>query len=311
MLKMYVNAAHTDWDTYLPRLLWAYRTAHQETLGDTPFFCMYGRDPIQPLHLAFVNQEPLWRSDELPQWRRKQSAWFMATRKLVEAQLLRGQNRDAAAKDGQRKVDYQPSDSVWVYQYFHKTRNPEDLRVNKFAYHWHGPYRIFAKQGDNTYRIYLPTHPDRVVPINVDRLKLFRGHWTRPFNDEIPEGYADPSEPSATQQATDDTILDEALLPTDSLIERIDFTDGDVAYSNASTPVLAIIDKRNEPPREVEYLVQHADGKSYWTPRSKLGDYTSFVTEYEDRRRRLNDLPVLRRSPRVSAMDSEAVVQEY
>ncbi|KAH9103881.1 hypothetical protein AeMF1_019899, partial [Aphanomyces euteiches] len=36
MMKIYVNDHHTDWDTYLPRLLFAYRTAHHETLGDSP-----------------------------------------------------------------------------------------------------------------------------------------------------------------------------------------------------------------------------------------------------------------------------------
>ncbi|KAH9078578.1 hypothetical protein Ae201684P_019659 [Aphanomyces euteiches] len=111
MLKMYVNSVQTDWDLYLPRLLWAYRTAYHETLGDTPYFCLFGRDPISLLHLTFLNQDPPWRSNDLPQWRRQQSSWFLATRRLVESQLIKGQNRDQRTSR-QRPIEFQPANSV-------------------------------------------------------------------------------------------------------------------------------------------------------------------------------------------------------
>ncbi|KAF0728981.1 hypothetical protein Ae201684P_003535 [Aphanomyces euteiches] len=186
MLKMYVNSVQTNWDLYLPRLLWAYRTAYHETLGDTPYFCLFGRDPISPLHLTFLNQDPPWRSDDLPQWRRHQASWFQTTRRLVESQLIKGQNRDQR-QSRKRAIDFQPADSVWVYQYFRKSRHEDDLRISKLAYHWHGPYRILTKQGSNTYRVYLPAQPDRDFPVNVDRLKLFQGYWSRPYDDDIPD----------------------------------------------------------------------------------------------------------------------------
>ncbi|KAE9013400.1 hypothetical protein PR001_g15422 [Phytophthora rubi] len=55
MLRMYVGEAQTDWDLYLPRVLFAYRTSYHEALGDSPFFSLYGRDPVLPLDLAFLN----------------------------------------------------------------------------------------------------------------------------------------------------------------------------------------------------------------------------------------------------------------
>ncbi|KAH9151505.1 hypothetical protein AeRB84_005893 [Aphanomyces euteiches] len=186
MMKMYVNSLQTDWDTYLPRLLWTYRSAYHETLGDSPFFCLFGRDPVQPLDQVFLNQDPLWKSDELPQWRRQQSALFRVTRQLVENQLIEGQNKSARSRSDQSRVEFEPADSVWVYQNFRKTNDPDDKRIKKLAFDWHGPYRIFKKQGDNTYRIYLPSHPDRIVLINVDRLKKFQGYWSRPYDDDIP-----------------------------------------------------------------------------------------------------------------------------
>ncbi|OWZ02023.1 hypothetical protein PHMEG_00026493 [Phytophthora megakarya] len=44
-----------DWNAYLPRVLFAYRTAYHEALGDSPFFSLYGRDPVLPLDVAFLN----------------------------------------------------------------------------------------------------------------------------------------------------------------------------------------------------------------------------------------------------------------
>ncbi|CAK4702596.1 unnamed protein product, partial [Aphanomyces euteiches] len=187
----------------------------------------------------------------------------------------------------------------------------------KLAYSWHGPYWIYKKQGDNTYRIYLPSHPDRIVPINVDRLKKFQGYWSRPYDDEIPprlilEG-SNPTED--TNPNLDDVVLpdldpmdaqlDSDMLPPSSFKDRITYWDGDLAYTNSSSPISEIIGKRRKPGKEIEYLVKHADDNSYWTPRSRLGSYKSFVEEYENQVRSEQGLPPLRRSGRLRSMDVE------
>ncbi|KAK1947079.1 hypothetical protein P3T76_001089 [Phytophthora citrophthora] len=47
--------------------------------------------------------------------------------------------------------------------------------TKKLAFSWHGPYRIVSAVGENTYRVAIPSHPNRVVSINVNRLKRFQG----------------------------------------------------------------------------------------------------------------------------------------
>ena len=37
-----------DWDVQLPYVLFAYRTSPHESTGESPFFLMYGRDPVLP-----------------------------------------------------------------------------------------------------------------------------------------------------------------------------------------------------------------------------------------------------------------------
>ncbi|KAH9077974.1 hypothetical protein Ae201684P_019080 [Aphanomyces euteiches] len=300
------------------------------TLGDSPFFCLFGRDPVQPLDQVFLNQDPLWKSDELPQWRRQQSALFQATRQLVENQLIEGQNKSARSRSDQSRVEFEPADSVWVYQNFRKTNDPDDKRIKKLAFDWHGPYRIFKKQGDNTYRIYLPSHPDRIVPINVDRIKKFQGYWSRPYDNDIPRRLAgktneddvtnpgqplsDPAQlpdsngdpdPSEIPPEPDpfDSHLDPDFLPASSYVDKVDYPDGDLAYCNTTSPILEILDKRHTRGKEIQYLVRHVDENTYWTPRSRLKEYASFVREYEDKKRAETGLPPLRRSKRLMEMD--------
>ncbi|OWY96103.1 Gag-pol Polyprotein [Phytophthora megakarya] len=71
MLKMFVNDAQTDWDLYLPRVLFAYRTSYHEALKDSPFFSLYGYDPVLPLDLAFLNTDNNWKSNEVAAYRRR------------------------------------------------------------------------------------------------------------------------------------------------------------------------------------------------------------------------------------------------
>lgn len=220
------------------------------------------------------------------------SEGFRATRKLVEAQLIKGQNRNAVRKEAQKPLELEPGDAVWVYQYFRKTTKPEDVRTKKLAFHWHGPYRVMSRLGANTYRVYIPTHPNKEVPINVDRLKKFAGYWSRPYDDEIPD-------------TPDVEVLDETLLPPESFVEPVTFSDNDVGYSSTESAVKEICDKRRRPRKEVEYLVRHANDEAFWIPRSRLSAYTSFITEYEDSKRSEARLPPLRRSIRLAEADGQ------
>ncbi|CAK4709916.1 unnamed protein product [Aphanomyces euteiches] len=214
---------------------------------------------------------------------------------MVEARMIRGQNFDATRKNAKKDVSYEAGDPVWVYQFFRKTNDPNDLRIKKLASHWHGPYRVVSRQGHNTYRVHLPTHPDKIVLINIDRLKPFRGYWSRPYDHEVPYEMNNPV----------DQPLEPDQLPPDSFVTKVEFSDGDVSFTNVPSPVRGIVDKRRNGRREVEFLVEYSDGQKQWTSRSLLKDYGSFITEYENKWRERNGLPLLRRSSRVADLDVE------
>ncbi|CAK4755647.1 unnamed protein product, partial [Aphanomyces euteiches] len=193
-----------------------------------------------------------------------------------------------------KPIEFEEQSSVWLYKYFSKSTDPSDPRIRKLATHWHGPYRVHRRLGPNTYQIEVPTHPDKLVTVNVDRLKPFRGYYSRPYNDDVPQG----------DDEQDDLTLD--CLPNSSFVDLVSFPDDDVAYTNSGSPIYRIVDKRREPgSRETDYLVEHVDGSKYWNPLSKLSEYRSYVDDYESQLRMDRGLPPLRRSPRFRDLDIE------
>ena len=48
-LSKMVNNNQNNWDTLIPYALWAYRTAVHATTKETPYFLVYGRDPVNPV----------------------------------------------------------------------------------------------------------------------------------------------------------------------------------------------------------------------------------------------------------------------
>ncbi|OWY97202.1 polyprotein [Phytophthora megakarya] len=154
--------------------------------GDSPFFNLYRRDPILPLDLAFLNASPEWKSNEVAAYRRKLFLSMRDSRRMVQRQLLKAQSRHERRLEGQEAVTFAEGDAVWIYQYFRAKRG--ERKTKKLAFSWHGPYRVVGRLGENAYRIAIPTHPDRVVTVNVNRMKKFKGRMSRPFPTEVPTG---------------------------------------------------------------------------------------------------------------------------
>ncbi|GMF37216.1 unnamed protein product [Phytophthora fragariaefolia] len=116
------------------------------------------------------------------------------------------------------------------------------------AFAWHGAYRVVGKLGDNTYKVAIPNHPNRVVSVNVNRLKKFAGRWSRPFPTEIPPGVeSSPETDDAGPLSMDD-------LPTSSFVERLTIEGEETAFSGVSNPIVDILAKRLKD-RLLQYLV--------------------------------------------------------
>jgi hypothetical protein len=198
------------------------------------------------------------------------------------------------------EVNFELGDLVWVYQFFRAKRG--ETRTKKLAFSWHGPYRVLGKIGDNTYRIEIPSHPDKVVTVNVNRLKKFRGRWTRPFMDEVPAGIEED------EDEAEDGPLEETDLPPTSFTERLTMGTDDTAIAGTDVALLDVVAKRVEN-RAVEYLVLTANYETFWLSRAALmPEYAALVIEFEQAERRKRGLPELRRSARLA--DANAGVED-
>ncbi|KAG2773833.1 hypothetical protein Pcac1_g15547 [Phytophthora cactorum] len=291
MLRMFVSETQTGWGVYLPRVLFAYRTTYHEGLGDTPFFSLYGRDPVLPIDLAFLNTGKDWKSNEVAAYRRKLYHSLRDSRRLVEIQLIKAQNRHEKRLGKNVRVSYVEGDAVWVYQYF-RARVGE-RKTKKLAFSWHGPYLIVGQVGENAYKVAIPSHPNKVVTINVNRLKPSRGRRSRPYADEVPGGV----EQDASEDGTGP--LEEEDLPVTSFVERLSIGGEDTAFSVVNSPIVDIVAKRIEA-RELQYLVLTATYETFWLSRAVLApEFGTLIRAFVDAGRKKRGLPELRRNARL------------
>ena len=49
MLAKYLSGSHNEWDRHLPLLMLGYRAQIHKSLGYSPFFMMFGREPSLPI----------------------------------------------------------------------------------------------------------------------------------------------------------------------------------------------------------------------------------------------------------------------
>ncbi|KAG2900214.1 hypothetical protein PC117_g22026 [Phytophthora cactorum] len=160
---------------------------------------------------------------------------------------------------------------------------------------------------EKAYRVAIPTHPIRVVTSKVNRLKKFRGRWSRPFPSEIPEVL------NIQPETVDNVPVAENDLPSTSYVESLTLGDEETVLTGVSLPVVDIIAMRKKNRKDQYLVLLHVPTyEPLWRSRAMLlPTYAALIQVIEDARRREEGLPKLRRSVRLSeaipAMDEEGL----
>ena len=184
-----------DWEEKVPMALFAYRSAVQESTGETPNMLMLGREVQLPIDLTVEStsdieeDEPETQTDyALALRERMRSAHEQARQKL--AQAARHQKRTYDRKT--ERVCLQVGSFVWYF-------NPAKTKglSPKLQRKWKGPYLITHKLSDVIYRIQRKPRGKMMV-IHCDRLKPYVGE---PLQSWISE----PQSDSAAANAEDIT----------------------------------------------------------------------------------------------------------
>ena len=168
------------WDALVEAAVFAYNTAYQEALQDSPFFVLYGRDAVLPSETWVFNPESRvrYQQDQRGQkgsrtefMKRFENVWnraAQATRKVVDRRL----------KDSKRKdVSFDVGQQVWVYI-------PEIFRDGvhqKLLFKWHGPYRVIEEVSKGVlYKVRTERGRNLTQVFHACRLKEYLPYERRP-----------------------------------------------------------------------------------------------------------------------------------
>ena len=167
MLRKHVARFGTQWDRYLPGVLWAYRNSPHEATGEKPSFLLFGVDCRSPTEAALMPPTPLELTD-VADYREELVLSLSSARKLAAAHIRTAQNRCKAVYDRRvRGRQHQVGD--WVLLRFPQE---ESGRQRKLSRPWHGPYRVVEKRDPDitAVKVYFPekgpiqVHQSRACP---------------------------------------------------------------------------------------------------------------------------------------------------
>jgi transposase InsO family protein len=170
--------AHHDqksWDTKLPQIAFALRTAPSDSTEQSPAFLMFGRHPRQALDLYLpspANMEQLPNTHDLSQYRKNLLNDLMpayaSTRELLD---LSHQRQTRQYNQRHRPLQFEPGDLVWVTALsgiaMGKWRGP------KLGPRWDGPYLVIERLSSLTYSLEHTLNKKRLGTIHVSRIKPY------------------------------------------------------------------------------------------------------------------------------------------
>ncbi len=218
MLAAYVTGDPARWDEYLPYITFAYNTSKQASVKETPFYLLYGHDPLGPDELT-VQERPRYPFEEddtfAANWRRAKEVSLQC---LQDAQLIQKTHYDKRVREEEIKV------GDWVLL--------REMRAatKKFEPRWLGPFKVTKQLGRANYAILrsAPLESDGTEPItetrteevvHKNRIKRYNGHTTQPASDP-PDEESDTNFPPARDQTNerDDTAPQDSPIvgPPDS-----------------------------------------------------------------------------------------------
>ncbi|XP_023814763.2 uncharacterized protein LOC111947970 [Oryzias latipes] len=166
MLRKFVNETGSDWDQWLPYLLFAYREVPQASTGFSPFELLYGHEVRGPLTLLRETwegeqgrEEPVNAIQYVIQMREK----LQRMSELAQAHMADAQRRQKSWYDQKaRQRSFLPGQKVLVML---------PTSDSKLLAKWQGPFVVQKKLGATTYQVSTPGHKQSSRVLHVNLLK--------------------------------------------------------------------------------------------------------------------------------------------
>jgi len=201
-LQFWVNEQQDNWHAYLPLAEFAHNNWPNETMGESPFFVLYGFNPHTdwtdkpspiPQVALRLDQFKMARQHAQELMIKVQQSWVKHRDQLIKVQQSWVKHRDQLIKVQQSWVKhrdtpkYQNGDLVWLEGHHLHTNQP----TTKLAPKRHGPFPIIQVMSPINYRLKLPMqwsihdvfHIDLLTP--YQETELHGSNYSRPASDLV------------------------------------------------------------------------------------------------------------------------------
>ena len=158
-LSHYTSSNQKDWDVNLQALLFGFRIAPSPTTGESPFYLLYGRDPILPVEVPL--KPPTEISPTILSYRATLVRQMQLTHRVASEQIQLSQQAMKDLYDRKSKpYPYKVGDLVWLF-----TPKTQKGLSKKLLHNWHGPYRLVEQLSPVNFK--LRTRDNRLLPTPV------------------------------------------------------------------------------------------------------------------------------------------------
>ena len=162
MLRKFVAVNQTDWDVYIPYVLWAYNTTYQASTKTSPYRLVFGREPVLPIDNLFDGI----RIANTP-YVRAMAKHIDIIRRNARLELIKEQEKQRQAYNAKHKLIRRIAVGDWVML----KRNAKKVGLSeKLLPKFTGPFKVIKVVGRVNYLIDFGTKTDYV---HVDNLKLY------------------------------------------------------------------------------------------------------------------------------------------
>lgn len=166
MLRRFVDETGSNWDQWLPYLLFAYREVPQASTGFSPFELLYGRDVRGPLALLRES----WEGNQVNTESTDIVSYVVDMRDKLEKMSALAQEHMAEAQHRQ-KTWYDRNARHRTFQPGQKVLVMLPSESSKLLAKWQGPFEITKQLGPTSYEVATPGQARTRWVLHVNLLK--------------------------------------------------------------------------------------------------------------------------------------------
>ena len=266
---MFVSKHQKDWDVFIPAALMVFRTSTNESTGESPFYLLYGREPLLPMDVSLL--PPTDPASSIAEHRRRIVKQIEVAQQIAKENIMRTQQKMKAYYDKRSsEPNFIEGQRCWVY-----TPKSKKGLSKKLLHNFHGPYRVVEKLSPVHYRLRTCSNKPVTSIVHANRMK----HFVDP-ND----GPIEP--PSETGDNMPFLTINNPSLETqgDTATETADEESAALIDNETVFNAEALLDKRIAN-GAIQYLVKWAGfprAQATWEPAEHILD-NRLINDFEKR----------------------------